>query len=189
MNEFIPSPDNRLTSWMFAVVDKFKPLSGEEIRSELRRTASPFAILASCIQGDFNLSSLTRSANGFNAEKVFYTGKKKWDRRGAVGAHNYTPPEFLPNFSDVLALKQEYHFVAFENVGKTTRLDKFNWDFYPTKKPLILLGEEGNGLSDEMLALADDLIEIPMMGSVRSFNLAVAGSIAMYDFLSKKILL
>ena len=44
-----------------------------------------------------------------------------------------------------------------------------------------MLGNEGNGLSDELSRLADEKIRIPMMGSIESLNVATAGSIVMYE--------
>ena len=45
----------------------------------------------------------------------------------------------------------------------------------------FLIGNEGNGLTDETAALATDYIRIPMSGQVESLNAAVAASILMYE--------
>lgn len=45
----------------------------------------------------------------------------------------------------------------------------------------FLIGNEGNGLSDEIADLADDYIKIPMEGSVESLNAAIAATILMYE--------
>lgn len=54
------------------------------------------------------------------------------------------------------------------------------------KKWVILMGHEGKGLSQEIIALCDYCVEIEMSGEVRSFNVGVAASILMYHFQSKK---
>ncbi|MNT66366.1 23S rRNA (guanosine-2'-O-)-methyltransferase RlmB [compost metagenome] len=51
------------------------------------------------------------------------------------------------------------------------------------KKPdkiALLLGEEVEGITDDMRKLCDDLIEIPMVGKKESFNVSVATGIALY---------
>jgi tRNA G18 (ribose-2'-O)-methylase SpoU len=48
-----------------------------------------------------------------------------------------------------------------------------------------MFGEEQRGLSAEALLLADDIVYIPMRGSVRSFNVGTASGIAMYDYCMK----
>jgi 23S rRNA (guanosine2251-2'-O)-methyltransferase len=44
-----------------------------------------------------------------------------------------------------------------------------------------LLGEEVEGLTDDLRATCDDLIEIPMHGQKESFNVSVATGIALYE--------
>ncbi len=50
-----------------------------------------------------------------------------------------------------------------------------------TKSSAILIGNEGNGLSDEISKVADRLIKIPMCGQVESLNASVAAAILMYE--------
>lgn len=45
----------------------------------------------------------------------------------------------------------------------------------------FLIGNEGNGLSDELLELADDYLRIPMEGQVESLNASVAAAVLMYE--------
>ena len=50
-----------------------------------------------------------------------------------------------------------------------------------TKKCGILIGNEANGLTEEISKLAKRYIKIPMEGKVESLNAAVAASILMYE--------
>ena len=45
----------------------------------------------------------------------------------------------------------------------------------------FLIGNEGNGLSDEIARMADTYIHIPMAGKVESLNAAMASGILMYE--------
>lgn len=45
----------------------------------------------------------------------------------------------------------------------------------------IMIGNEGNGLSDEITLLADKLVKIPMKGRLESLNAAVAAALMMYE--------
>ena len=49
------------------------------------------------------------------------------------------------------------------------------------KKTAFLIGNEGNGLSDEIADLADTYIKIPMQGQVESLNAAISASLLMYE--------
>lgn len=167
------------TGWTRNVMDHYKDKSVEEIREELKSTAHPFAVLMENWKGDFNLSTMIRNANGFNAKEVFYFGKKKFDRRGAVGSYHYVNLQHLSNFDKVLQLKKEYWFIGIDNnVGKrkSRSLEEPNlWENILAKignnmNPLFIFGEEGEGITGPLLDLCDVLVDIPMFGSVRSFN-------------------
>ncbi|MBO4871902.1 MAG: RNA methyltransferase [Lachnospiraceae bacterium] len=55
------------------------------------------------------------------------------------------------------------------------------------EKTAFLLGNEGNGLSEEISALADRLIRIPMEGKTESLNVAVAGALLLYEAMRRRI--
>ncbi len=172
-----------LTSWMFNVKPHLKALSTEEIREHCKKNSKPYAVMMAQIMGDFNFASVIRSANAFGAEKVFYFGKKRFDRRGTCGTHLYIDVQYLSTQEQIQELKQEYTFVALENVNRTHYLSDFTWN--TGKKPLIIIGEEGTGIPSEVLSLCDVQVEIEQFGSVPSVNAAIAGSIAMNDFVTK----
>ena len=182
-------PKEDFTGWTRNVSDRFRDMSTEDIKKSLQETARPFAVLMEHWSGDFNISTLIRNANAFNAKEIYYIGKKKWDRRGAVGTHHYVDVfhlgDELEGFKNLMKLKERYTFVAFENnpanERTTHRLDQFIWP----KNPLMIFGEEGQGVSLPVLAMAEEVVEIPQFGSVRSLNVGTASGITMYDWHSK----
>lgn len=56
------------------------------------------------------------------------------------------------------------------------------WSERYNKKTAFLIGNEGNGLSDEISSMADSLIRIPMEGEVESLNAAIAASLLMFEY-------
>ena len=52
-------------------------------------------------------------------------------------------------------------------------------------KTAFLFGVEDEGLTEEAIALADDVIEIPMHGFVESFNVSVSAALCLYDFTTR----
>ena len=173
------------SSWMFAVKDKYKPMSQEDIKSDMAANQLPLGILMAHTNGDFNISSVIRSCNGFNLKEFHYFGKKKIDRRGCVGSHKYIDVKFHSDFQEIVALKNDYRFVALENNIVRSPVNLVDYEWCKDKPSLIVVGEESCGLTDEVLGLCDDFVEIPMFGAARSFNVSVAASICMYDFVSK----
>ena len=164
--------------------DRFTQWSTEMIKRDLQSKAFPYAVLMENFAGDFNIGTVIRSANAFNARAVYYLGNKHYDRRGTVGTHHYTDVIHLKTRDELLKLKEEYELVALENtVPSSVALADAKHD----RPPLYILGEEGVGITPETLEICDKFIHIPQYGSVRSLNAAVAGSIIINDFVSKYI--
>ena len=57
-------------------------------------------------------------------------------------------------------------------------------NFKGLKESIVLIGNEANGLSDELMQLADEKITIPKFGGAESLNAAVATAIVLYELRS-----
>lgn len=164
------------------VRDEFKGKTNEEIIEDLRDQKSQIVLCLSNEIRDMNLSSCIRSANSFNINHVVMTGRRNYDRRGAVGAQNYIDVRHEP---DLIGTIGKYRAAGFKIVAleydenfEMTEVSDYEWDDYT----LLIAGEEGRSLPETVLTVADDIVYIPMMGTVRSLNLASAVSIALYDY-------
>lgn len=158
-----------------------RQLSLVEIQAKVESRRMPVSVLISNLQYDFNLGSIIRSANAFGAKEIFYYGSKKWDRRGAVGTHNYIRVSHLSTREDVQQLKKSYILLALENnLSNPQSIYDYRWS---GELPLcIMIGEEGCGLSSHLLDLADHIVEIPQVGTVTSLNAGAAAAVALSYF-------
>lgn len=166
------------------VIDKYKEYGWnvELIKKEVKSNTFPYAVLMENFRGDFTIGSVLRSCNALGGKEMYYYGRKKYDKRATVGTYHYTDMINIKEFQDLINLKAKYKFVALENnIDKTVPIYDYEWD----ENSLIVVGEEGTGLSEEVLGVCDDYIHIPQYGSVRSMNAAVAASIAMNDYVCK----
>lgn len=55
------------------------------------------------------------------------------------------------------------------------------------KKTAIIIGNESNGVSEEVLEMSDKKIKIPMLGKTESLNAAVATSVILYEYVRQKL--
>jgi tRNA G18 (ribose-2'-O)-methylase SpoU len=178
-----PENIDKWSMWTRNIHDRYKESSTEDIKKDLQSRAFPAAVLMSQLSGDFNIGSVIRSANFHNLSKVFYYGKRRYDKRGAAGVYNYTDVIYLESFDQVEELKSQYNFVALENNINRKIISIKDYQWIPNS--LIIIGEENSGIEDNLLELCNDFIEIPSFGSVRSLNAASAATCAMYDYTSK----
>jgi 23S rRNA (guanosine2251-2'-O)-methyltransferase len=50
----------------------------------------------------------------------------------------------------------------------------------------IIMGSEEDGISDEILRMADDLVKIPILGKIGSLNVSVASGIVLYEVVRQR---
>ena len=100
----------------------------------------------------------------------------------ALGAESLVPFEYreAPPLDELRQLG--YRIAALEQATNSTNLR----DYSAPDRVALLLGEEISGIAPEWLALADDIIEIPMFGQKESFNVSVAAGIALYGLMIRK---
>lgn len=163
------------------VADEFKGMPISKIREILLGRSLPFAVLFENVQGDLNLGVVLRTSNAFGARRVFWTGRKRFDRRSTVGVHHYTDFEYIPNLEDIQKLKEEYYFICFENNHpESMPLPQLNWHNTQGKIPLLIFGSEEAGVNPQIKAMCDAFVYIEQRGSVRSLNVSSCASIAIF---------
>lgn len=153
-------------------------------REEYRRGLRPFALAAWNISKEHNVGSLVRTAHAVAATEVVLVGSRVWNVEAARTAELYTDLLHLPDDPRALLRHLEsrrWNLVAVELDPRAVNLFEAE---YP-ERPCFLLGAELGGVPSELLQAASVIVQIPQWGLVPSLNLAVAGSIVVYDYLSK----
>ncbi|WP_019498494.1 TrmH family RNA methyltransferase [Pseudanabaena sp. PCC 6802] len=98
--------------------------------------------------------------------------------RATAGQWFRCPRQTVDNLPDAVRAWQNTGGVAIATLSDA-RISY--WDFDFTQPSLILLGNEGNGLSKEMVAIADVAVKIPLSPDVESLNVAIAASLLLYE--------
>jgi tRNA G18 (ribose-2'-O)-methylase SpoU len=167
------------------VINQFQWFSTAEIFEVMEQNRHNFSILLVNVDYDNNTGNIIRSANAFGASEVILYGRKKFDRRASLGTEFYMKfkqVKFVEELDEIIADYDE--IVGLENnCDNTVDLRSFQWD--QEKRYLICVGQEGNGIPEEILKLCKHTLEIPQYGSVRSLNVGVSAGIVMYDYVSK----
>lgn len=83
--------------------------------------------------------------------------------------------------SNLAEVIQEYKSLGVQVIATLPQANKTYWDMDFTRPTLILLGNEGAGLSTELSGLADEGVKIPLGGGVESLNVAIAAALLLYE--------
>ena len=134
------------------------------------------------IQDPGNLGTIIRSAVAFNIDTIIlskntvdlYNEKVLRATQGLIFSINIVRAD-LP--AEIIALKkQNFKIYATKvNGGKTLK------NIEKPAKFAIIMGNEGNGVSNSLLELCDDYLYIPMNSKCESLNVGVATSIILYE--------
>jgi tRNA G18 (ribose-2'-O)-methylase SpoU len=166
------------------VIDYYKEWENDLIKADLDTKRLPFVVGFENISGDFNKASGVRNSNAFMAKETWIIGNKKWDRRGAVGTQNYIHLKYAKSLDEIYLNCPEIRdmrWVAVDNVPGAVPVTEYKW----RPNTFMIFGEESRGISPMALGMADDIVMIPQLGSVRSLNVSVASGIIMYDYATK----
>ena len=175
-----------------------RKLSHEEIVSRQVKKADkpklPLSVVLNNIRSLHNVGTIFRTADGAGVEKIWLCGITGYPPQGgiaktALGAEAHVAWEYR---EDVLGLIKELkregcQIVLLEQMQGSTGHDEFT----PGPHVCLVVGNEVDGIADELQSLSDAAIEIEMDGIKNSLNVAVAFGIAVYQLrsqLKKKLL-
>ncbi|NES80542.1 MAG: RNA methyltransferase [Moorea sp. SIO2B7] len=83
--------------------------------------------------------------------------------------------------SDLKAVIQSYQAQGVQVVATLPQASKTYWEIDFRIPTLILLGNEGAGLSTDLVALAQEQVTIPLSSKVESLNVAIAAALLLYE--------
>ncbi len=147
-------------------------------------TAAPAPLLVlEHVQDPGNVGTLFRTAEAAGAAGILMDAETAdpWQPkvvRGTMGAIFRLPfavSEDLPAALRELKVRGMTLYAAHLEGSR-----EYDTVSYPPRAA-FLLGNEGNGLSDAVTALADERIRIPMAGRTESLNVSTAGAVLLYE--------
>ena len=138
-------------------------------------------ILLDNIQDPGNVGTIIRTAHAFGLKSVVLTGGSAdiynpKTVRASMGAV-FKQLIVTKNFNDIKKLKKSgVRLIGSSNDISATDIKSTN-----VSNSMILLGNEGQGISEELLALCDETVRIPLSPDCESLNVAIAASVIMWE--------
>lgn len=162
-----------------AVIKPYDYTPLETILKDCENVKKPILVLLDGVVDPHNLGAIIRccdifGVNGLLIGKHDQVGLNATVAKTSAGAINYVPIAQVGNLSQTLELlkKRGFWVVAADGNCNKSYLD-LDYDF-PT---VLVIGNEGNGISPLVLKNSDFIVKIPMYGKVNSLNASVATGI------------
>lgn len=170
-------------------MDELGRKSVEEFK-EAEKT--PVIAVLENIRSMHNVGSVFRTADAFLIEAIFLCGYTPLPphrdiNKTALGATETVDWIHFPSTVDAInTLKKEgFKVFAVEQTEGSVSLQKF--PATANEKIAVVLGNEVEGVNDEVLKLVDGSIEIPQLGMKHSLNISVAAGIVLWEIMRTRI--
>ncbi|MDH5612919.1 MAG: TrmH family RNA methyltransferase [Gammaproteobacteria bacterium] len=145
----------------------------------------PISILADNITLTKNIGSLFRLCDALGIEYLYLASQSttldskfskvsRFSERNVPYSFEQDPQQKIRQLK-----KNGYTIISLELTSDSTNIRDF--DFSRTEKLCLILGNEAKGISDDLLAVSDHCVHIPMLGMNSSMNVICAASIAIYE--------
>lgn len=140
------------------------------------------------LQDPGNLGTILRTLDSANLSQVIvskdtvdaYNPKVVRSTMGAIFRVNIVEAE---NLKETLKeMKRHKYKVMCTDLTASKNIYEIDYN-----KKILVIGNEANGISKELLDMADEKIIIPMLGKTESLNASVATSIIVYEYVRRKI--
>ena len=149
----------------------------------LEKTEQPFLLILDGVTDPHNLGACLRSADAAGVHAVIVPKDRSASlnataKKVACGAAETVPLIRVTNLARTMRLLQEYHIWI---VGTAGEADHTLYQSKMTGPMALVMGAEGEGMRRLTREHCDELISIPMAGSVSSLNVSVATGICLFE--------
>ena len=150
---------------------------------------TPITIVLDNVRSALNVGSVFRTADAFLIENIILCGitttpPNKEIRKVALGATDSVNWQFEKNTVDAVSKlkKTGYHIMCIEQAEKSSKLNDFT---LPNKPIAIIMGNEVDGVSEDVITICDEVMEIPQFGTKHSLNISVTAGIVIWELWRK----
>ena len=166
---------------------KLEELNRIDVETFKETKKIPLVVVLDNVRSMHNVGAVFRTADAFLVEKIILCGitpqpPHREIHKAALGATESVDWQYYESVTEaVFDLKTlKYEVLGIEQTSDSELITDFNID--SSKKYALVLGNEVDGISDDILPHCDGFLEIPQLGTKHSLNVSVCGGIVMWEF-------
>lgn len=165
-----------------------KPLDEKDLFDIVQRESLPFLLVLDGVTDPHNLGACLRTADASGVHALIVPKDKSANltptaRKVACGAAETVPLIQVTNLARTLRQLQE---VGVWVIGTAGEAEQLIYDCKMTGPMALVMGAEGKGMRRLTREVCDELIKLPMAGSVSSLNVSVATGICLFEIVRQR---
>lgn len=164
----------------------------EEQLKKVKNSRQDIYIILDNVLDTYNIGSIFRLADAVGAKKIFLcrgseTPPNSRIQKASIGTWQWVDWEYFPNTLDaVKSLKINIPNIKIVSVELDDRAIDYTKADYNLPVALIV-GHESDGISQEILDISDQIVQLPQLGINKSLNVMVSLGIVLYEVLEKNL--
>ncbi len=150
----------------------------------------PIYIVLDNVLDTYNIGSIFRLADAVAARELILCGGTEMPpssriHKAAVGTETWVKWRYEKTAEEAIKrLRDEgVRIIAVEQDQRSASIFNFQFSIFKNQPVAIVVGHETEGVSKEVLGMADVVVEIPMWGVNKSLNVHVSAAIVAYEIL------
>ncbi|MBW8362503.1 MAG: RNA methyltransferase [Kaistella sp.] len=166
---------------------KLEELGRIDVETFKKTEKIPLVVVLDNVRSMHNVGAVFRTADAFLVKKIVLCGitpqpPHREIHKAALGATESVDWVYENSISEALQnlKKENYQILGIEQTSDSELIT--DYQINKKEKYALVLGNEVDGLSDEVLPLYDTFLEIPQLGTKHSLNVSVCGGIVMWEF-------
>ena len=176
------------------VKKSFSDLNRLNVEEFKAKEKIPLVVVLDNVRSQHNVGAVFRTSDAFLVEKIYLCGitatpPNREIHKSALGATESVEWQYFEKTVDAVNHLKNQGFSVFaleQTEGSVSLLDYCRGEACLAPTPIaLILGNEVDGVSDDILPLIDGAFEIPQFGTKHSLNVSVSAGIAIWEIFKK----
>ena len=168
----------------------YSPLAVSHLLKAKSQKRNAIYIVLDNVLDTYNIGSIFRLADAVAAKKIYLCGGTETPPNPRIKKASINTTEWvewsykesaIEAINDIRLTINDIQIVAIEQSKNSVQYDQFEY----TLPICLIVGNESEGVSKEVLKMADGIVELPMFGVNKSLNVMVSLGIVLYEVIEK----
>jgi len=165
------------------------PERTKKLLAVLSKRQTSLTVVLENVFDPHNISAVMRTCDAVGVQDIYILNTripphKKWGAKSSSSAHKWLTVHQYTNAQECFTVLRQHYDLILTTHLSSDAVSLYHVDF--TKRIALVFGNERDGVSEDIRALADGNFIIPQVGIIQSLNISVACAVSLYEAFRQK---